>query len=154
MVIVYPLKLNGPCLPLDLNGACLPLKVKWSFHHVIFVRNSTRKFLFIIFCLPTEAPKLIMKEEFSCVHNISSAITLTCAVSGEWTDFEFLAWKQFLNGKYVRSLDGTVEGRNVLLVIRTCSYQDAGEYVCNVAHNYTNGVRLMSKTSKLFVEDK
>jgi hypothetical protein len=95
-----------------------------------------------------------MKDEFSCVYNISRAVTLTCAVSGEWTDFEFLAWKQFLNGKYVRSLDGTVEGRNGLLVIRTCSYQDAGEYVCNVAHNYTKEIRLMSKTSKLFVEGK
>ena len=89
-----------------------------------------------------------MKDEFSCVYNISSAVTLTCAVSGEWTDFEFLAWKQILNGKYVRSLDGTVEGRNGLLVIRT------GEYVCNVAHNYTKEIRLMSKTSKLFVECK
>jgi hypothetical protein len=48
----------------------------------------------------------------------------------------------------------TVEGRNGLLVIRTCSYQDAGEYVCNVAHNYTKEIRLMSKTSKLFVECK
>jgi hypothetical protein len=36
-----------------------------------FVRNKTWKFLFIIFCLSTEAPKLIMKDEFSCVYNIS-----------------------------------------------------------------------------------
>ena len=111
--------------------------------------------IYNIFFTYTEAPELIMKDNFSCVYNISSVVILTCAVSGgESTDFEFLAWKQLLNGIHIRSLNGIVEGRMGILVIRTCSYQDAGEYVCNVAHNYTNEVRLMSKTSKLFVSGK
>ncbi|CAG2190908.1 unnamed protein product [Mytilus edulis] len=99
-----------------------------------------------------KSPILTLKEEFCC--NVTETVALICSVRGDLAIFGFEPWQHSLNGTYIRSLNGLNDKYVSLLLINTCSYQDAGEYTCIVWNKHTGETLVANKTTRLEIADK
>ncbi|XP_071149230.1 uncharacterized protein [Mytilus edulis] len=70
----------------------------------------------------------------------SSAVNLSCIIKTGLPSYGFNLWTHSVNGIHIRTLNGSMNGRESILEVETCSYQEAGEYTCNAwnAHGETS----------------
>lgn len=82
---------------------------------------------------------------------ISSAVTLHCIIRTEFPLFGFNYWIHSRHGMTIRNLYGVKLHTKSALTIKSCSYEDSGNYTC-IAYNKNGGETTYgNKTVSLFV---
>ncbi|CAC5404483.1 unnamed protein product [Mytilus coruscus] len=89
-------------------------------------------------------PPIIKSEETITCNN--SSVTLSCTINTGLPMYGFNPWIHYFNGTYIRSLNGSVKEMKSILEVETCSYQNAGEYMCAAWNKYGDTVLLANKT--------
>lgn len=93
-----------------------------------------------------------LKNETSCKHKSSS--TLMCTLSGELDNYGFKSWIHEMNGNFIRTMSGLVNGHRSILVIHSCTYEDGGEYTCVAWNEVMHTKYFANKTTTLTINSK
>ncbi|XP_071148690.1 neural cell adhesion molecule 1-like [Mytilus edulis] len=94
-------------------------------------------------------PPIIQSEETVTCNN--SSVKLTCTINTGLPVYGFNPWIHYFNGTFIRSLNGSVQEINSILEVDTCSYQNAGEYICVAWNKYGDTALIANKTIVLVV---
>ncbi|XP_052080246.1 sialoadhesin-like isoform X2 [Mytilus californianus] len=94
-------------------------------------------------------PPIIKSEETVTCNNAS--VTLSCTIKTVLPVYGFNPWIHYFNGAYIRRLNGSVLERKSILEVETCSYQNAGEYICTAWNKYGDTTLVANKTIDLVV---
>lgn len=104
------------------------------------------QFLLYLF---TDTPILTLNEEFYC--NNSKPVVLICTARGELGMFGFSSWIHSVYNTNIRSINGTIDKYNSVLIIKDCSFRDEGTYTCSVWNKDSNETLWANHSTKLTV---
>ncbi|XP_063399331.1 uncharacterized protein LOC134683950 [Mytilus trossulus] len=95
----------------------------------------------------------VIQGSNTAICNRTSDAQLQCHLSGDLHYYGFVQWIHTINGKFIRTLNGTTHGIVSTLLLPSCSYEDFGNYTC-IAWNENNHHKYWSnKTTSLTVRD-
>lgn len=94
-------------------------------------------------------PPIIQSAEIVTCN--SSSVTLTCVIKTGLPLYGFNQWRHFFNGKFIRTLNGSVDDMESVLEVETCSYQNAGEYICTAWNEYGGSMLVANKNISFIV---
>ncbi|CAG2218517.1 unnamed protein product [Mytilus edulis] len=132
----------------------LPVRSGSSVVFTCMVDTLSTKVTFEWECLGKTSftgPPIIKSDETVTCNN--SSVTLSCNIETGLPVYGFNKWIHYFNGTIIRSLNGSVQEMKSILEDETCSYQNAGEYICAAWNKYGDTTLVANKTIVLLVND-
>ncbi|CAG2217650.1 unnamed protein product [Mytilus edulis] len=86
----------------------------------------------------------------------SSAVNLSCIIKTGLPLYGFNLWTHSVNGIQIRTLNGSMNmmnGKESILEVETCSFQEAGEYTCNAWNTHGGTSLVVNKNISLQVNN-
>ncbi|XP_052080110.1 titin-like isoform X3 [Mytilus californianus] len=138
---------------IECDGYIANLSIRSSLvgEYVLLIQNTfgTTRLFYEVNKLSTQGPPIIKSEETVTCNN--SSVTLSCNIDTGLPVYGFNPWIHYFNGTIVRSLNGSVQEMKSTLEVETCSYQNAGAYMCAAWNKYGDTTLVANKTIVLVV---
>ncbi|CAC5393427.1 TTN [Mytilus coruscus] len=138
---------------IECDGYIANLSIRSSLvgEYVLLIQNTfgETSLFFEVNKLSTQGPPIIKSEETVTCNN--SSVTLSCNIDTGLPVYGFNPWIHYFNGTFVRSLNGSVQEMKSILEVETCSYQNAGAYMCAAWNKYGDTTLVANKTIVLAV---
>ncbi|XP_052080109.1 titin-like isoform X2 [Mytilus californianus] len=138
---------------IECDGYIANLSIRSSLvgEYVLLIQNTfgTTRLFYEVNKLSTQGPPIIKSEETVTCNNLS--VALSCNIDTGLPVYGFNPWIHYFNGTFIRSLNGSVQEMKSILELETCSYQNAGEYMCAAWNKFGDTAQVANKTIVLVV---